>query len=243
MGSVLNIRLLGTVEAWSEDQEIDLGPRQRRHVLAAIAADALRPVNIDVIVRRVWGEHAPKRAQRSVHAHVTRIRRGFEQAAADAHLRHSSLGYILDIDPLAVDLHHYQHLAAQGCTGDALRLWRGEPLGGLEGDWADQFRASWVRRRLDTVLDWAESELAAGTAGRTTGLLADLIADHPLHEGLRNSLIRALNADGRSAEALAAYAQTRQHLATELGVEPGKQLQATYLSLLATGTSNQPVPT
>jgi hypothetical protein len=36
-GKAVEIRLLGAVEAWSGDQQLDLGPRQQRLILAAFA--------------------------------------------------------------------------------------------------------------------------------------------------------------------------------------------------------------
>ena len=55
--------------------------------------------------------------------------------------------------------------------------------------------------------------------------LKELLAAHPLRERLTGQLMRALAADGRTAEALAAYDQLRANLADELGVDPGADLQ------------------
>ena len=53
-------------------------------------------------------------------------------------------------------------------------------------------------------------------------------------------LIRALEDAGRRAEALEAYAQARQVIADELGVDPGAELQRLYAELLAADASPPP---
>ncbi len=47
----------------------------------------------------------------------------------------------------------------------------------------------------------------------------------PFHEPVHASLVTALGAAGRQAEALAAYHAVRDRLAEELGVDPGPALR------------------
>ncbi|MFE7627193.1 ATP-binding protein [Streptomyces sp. NPDC057509] len=63
--------------------------------------------------------------------------------------------------------------------------------------------------------------------------LTELIAAHPYDERFRAQLIRALRADGRQADALAAYEDARRALADGLGTDPGPELAALHRELLA----------
>nr|WP_237526362.1 BTAD domain-containing putative transcriptional regulator [Streptomyces sp. SID4913] len=63
--------------------------------------------------------------------------------------------------------------------------------------------------------------------------LTELIAAHPYDERFRAQLIRALRADGRQADALAAYEDARRALADGLGTDPGPELTALHRELLA----------
>ncbi|MER6120096.1 BTAD domain-containing putative transcriptional regulator [Streptomyces sp. NPDC001743] len=63
--------------------------------------------------------------------------------------------------------------------------------------------------------------------------LTELTAAHPYDERFRAQLIRALRADGRQADALAAYEDARRTLADGLGTDPGPELTALHRELLA----------
>ena len=76
----------------------------------------------------------------------------------------------------------------------------------------------------------ARVELGAG--GDVTGQLEALVQLHPLREGLWHTLITALYRNGRQADALAAYGRVRTILADELGLDPGRELQALEASVL-----------
>ncbi|MEU9089101.1 BTAD domain-containing putative transcriptional regulator [Streptomyces sp. NPDC048428] len=62
--------------------------------------------------------------------------------------------------------------------------------------------------------------------------LTELTAAHPYDERFRAQLIRALRADGRQADALAAYEDARRTLADGLGTDPGPELTALHQALL-----------
>jgi DNA-binding SARP family transcriptional activator len=243
----MEIRLLGPVEAVVGDRALDLGPQQRRSVLAALAVDAGRPVAVDALLARIWGEQPPDRARRALHAHLSRLRKVFsaELAAGSAAtvIRHSA-GYLLDVRPDTVDTHRFHSLVERARDGigtdrarlrmlrEALRLWRGEALMGLSCQWADRVREAWRRQRLDAVVAAAELELRTGPPAALVGELRELTVEYPLAESLAAVLMRALQAGGRSAEALEHYLVVRRRLAEDLGADPGPQLRRAHLAIL-----------
>jgi tetratricopeptide (TPR) repeat protein len=74
--------------------------------------------------------------------------------------------------------------------------------------------------------------LALGRVGDAVSELTILTAEHPLREGLRAQLMLALYQTGRQAEALGVFADTRQLLRTELGVNPGAELSELHQRIL-----------
>jgi tetratricopeptide (TPR) repeat protein len=67
--------------------------------------------------------------------------------------------------------------------------------------------------------------------------LEALVASNPLREGLRAQLMLALYRSGRQAESLEVYRDTRQTLVDQLGIEPGRRLQALHQAILAQDSS------
>jgi DNA-binding SARP family transcriptional activator/tetratricopeptide (TPR) repeat protein len=248
-------RLLGPVQfgcsgSAAATASPDLGPAKQRLVLAALLADAGRPVTRATLIDRVWGEEPAADAGRVLYTYVNRIRRtlerlpGNESGDPTAVLIRQSGGYLLDMDPDQVDVHRFRRLVAAArqrpapdreraaLLREALDLFHGEPLAGLSGSWAERIRQGWQQQRVDVTVDWAAAELALGHADAAIGPVRELLMEFPLTETLTVVLMRALVAAGREAEALQCYASTRSLLVEELGAEPGAELRALHESVL-----------
>ena len=250
------VQLLGPVQMSLAGRPVDLGPRKRRAVLAALALDANRPVPLQALVERVWDE-APPAARDVLYTHLSAIRRTLRQISAAgpgivALLRRDG-GYVLEIDPDRVDAHRFRRLVDQALVPgtpptvqatvlrQALDLWRGPALADLPSAWAARGRQSWEQRRLAAARQWAETELRLGRPGAVVEELLALTAEHPLAEPLLALLMCALHADGRTAEALDHYASAQRRLADELGVDPGSELRRIHQAVLR-GTLPAPHP-
>ncbi|WP_233159047.1 AfsR/SARP family transcriptional regulator [Actinophytocola xanthii] len=240
--------MFGEVQLRVGDQVLDVGAPRQQAVLAALAVDANRPVAIETLVDRVWHEHPPAAARNVLYSHLSRIRHLLRQAEEAtgrvARLHRRPAGYVLEVDPRAVDLHRFASLVHHGgdqqrpteeraeSLTEALRLWRGPPLAGIEGEWAARLRGSWHRRRLDAAVRWGSLQLDLGRVEEVLSVLPELVADYPLAEPLEVLFLRALHAAGRDAEALEHYAVVARRLADELGTDPGPELRALHSALL-----------
>src|SRR6185437_9543392 len=80
---------------------------------------------------------------------------------------------------------------------------------------------------------WLEAELQLGRGAAAVGELRRLARTYPLRERVYGLLMLALCRDHRPGEALTVYQQARRVLVTELGVEPGADLQELHQRILA----------
>ena len=115
----MDFRLLGEVQVLAAGRPLDAGTPRQQAVLAALAVDPGRPVAIETLVDRVWGDEPPAEARNVLYSHISRIRQLLKQAAVldDApavRLGRRHAGYVLDVDPDLVDLHRFASLAGQG---------------------------------------------------------------------------------------------------------------------------------
>jgi SARP family transcriptional regulator, regulator of embCAB operon len=100
-----------------------------------------------------------------------------------------------------------------------------------------------LRARLDPYLDElrlttaelrAQAQLSMGLHDRVVADLVPLVSSTPTRERLVGCLMTGLYRSGRQADALGLYRQTRAVLGDELGIEPGRQLQALHERILRT---------
>ncbi len=251
MGARVEFRLLGPVEAWRDGQRVGLGERRQRAVAAVLLTEANRVVSAGTLVERVWGEQPPASARSALYGYLTRLRTILDEPAR---LTRSSGGYLLEVDPDAVDLYRFDRLVEQArATGDAeraaatwaaaLRLWRGDPYEDLSSPWLDQMRDAAHQRWLSAVADRNEVELARGRHAELLAELTDLCERHPYDERLSAQLMVAAYRCGRQAEALRRFDTVRRQLAEELGVDPGPELRRLHQRVLtADPTLSPPEP-
>ena len=251
----LEIRLLGPVEVAAAGRLLDLGPPQRRAVLAALAVDAGRPVPVDVLIDRVWDQPPPAQARSAVRVHLTRLRQILrESRSAAPELLRRAGGYVLDPGPAEVDLLRFRRLAGavrepdhsepdrfRSLTG-ALGLWRGPVLADVGTQWAARVRETCDRERLDAAVAWARAGIRLGRHDEVITAVRALIGSYPLAEPLVVTLMQALVGTGRTAEALDAFTVIRTALADGLGVEPAPELRALHLAILRDQTGGGPPP-
>ncbi|MGY2061310.1 AfsR/SARP family transcriptional regulator, partial [Nocardia gipuzkoensis] len=75
---MLKFAVLGEVRAWHGEHQLDLGPKQRRAVLAALLLRRGRSATLGDLIADVWGERPPASAVGAVRNHVLHLRRVLE---------------------------------------------------------------------------------------------------------------------------------------------------------------------
>ena len=241
--------MLGPMEAAVDGGPADLGGPRQRCVLSRLVAEGGRVVSVDRLIEDLYADEAPPRALAAVQSYVSHLRRVLEPARAPRAsaqvLVTSPPGYALRLEREAVDAWRFEdqvHHAAgvddpatvHKCLSGALACWRGRAFEEFAGmAWADLEASRLDELRLAATERLAEAALRLGRAAETVAALTRLAAEHPLREETWRLLALALYQSGRQGDALAALRRARDHLATELGVDPGPALRALGQDILA----------
>ena len=230
----MEFRILGPLEVRADGQTIPV-PGHRQHCLLAILLlNANQIVTADRLIDELWPDEASDSGAAALQASVSRLRKALGAGAAA--LETVAPGYVLRIEPDALDVRRFERLleqadgeepAAAGETLDeALALWRGPALADLG---YESFAQAPIARldelRLLALERRNAAYLALGRHAQLVPELEALVADHPLREGIRAQLMLALYRAGRQADALEQYQSARRTLVDELGIEPGPSLQ------------------
>ncbi|MEV0444843.1 BTAD domain-containing putative transcriptional regulator [Streptomyces spectabilis] len=234
----LGIRVLGPVELRGAGPGERLGSAKERLVLAALALDAGRPVSLDTLIHRLWDDAPPAKPRASVHAYAARIRRRLRAAHDGELLLQQAHTYTLALHPRHVDCHRFAELAdrarvltdgggdaeALGLLREAEELWRGEPLAGLPGLWAERVRAGLEEKHLAAHLTRFGIELRRGHFAELVPEVGALLEQYPSDETLACQLMTAAYGCGRQSDALRVYDTVRRRLREQLGTDPGDAL-------------------
>ncbi|MFD4631053.1 BTAD domain-containing putative transcriptional regulator [Streptomyces sp. NPDC058284] len=246
----MHFRLLGPVEAWRAGRRLALGGPKPRALLAALLLEPGRVVSAEALIDVIWGENPPDTARSLIQSYVSALRRALPADVIETR----PPGYLIHADTDLVDRAAFQRLTAEGrqaaaagdhaaaarSLGAALALWRGPALGGIgealraTADQLEEARQAVLEERIaaDLARTGHETELV--------GELTALVATHPTRERLRGQLMLALYRLGRQADALAVYAEGRDVLAEELGLDPGPGIQAMHEAILRADASLLP---
>jgi hypothetical protein len=119
----------------------------------------------------------------------------------------------------------------------ALLVWRGDPLPGLDTLWATGLRSTLDGERLAAELDHVDTALRCGQHAELIPSLSAQATKHPLDERVAAQMMLALYRSGRQADALLHYQGLRRRLADELGADPGPDTQYLHHQILAADPS------
>lgn len=252
----MRFRILGPLEVLSPDGWTAIGAPKWRSLLACLLVRPSQLVPTDLLIDELWGESPPKRANNLVSIYVHRLRKVIGDSEGRV-LVYRAPGYLLRLSPGDLDLQEFESQVRDGrnalvsgelktaamLLSDALALWRGPlladvPPSPLLASQADRAAELWLAATELRI----EADLACDRAAQVVAELRGLVQEHPMRERLWLLLMRALEDAGRRAEALEAFVHAREAIVSELGVDPGADLQRFHQELLAADATSAAAP-
>ena len=243
---MVEFRVLGSLDILRDGRGVPLPAPAEQALLAVLLLNPGRTVAADILIDALWESGLPARPANALQHRVSKLRRALTEAGlVDGLLLHRPPGYRFDVDPVDIDAHRFavavgqaRKLADVGAPGaarsyeEALALWRGPALAGIDNGWIRREAARLDELHIAATEEWIALALASGRHADLVGELESLVAAHPLREKLHEQLILTLYRSGRQADALAVYRRTRVRLAEELGIDPSPALRELEQAIL-----------
>ncbi|GGK82219.1 AfsR/SARP family transcriptional regulator [Mangrovihabitans endophyticus] len=234
--------ILGPLSVTDGGRDVAITAGRDRVVLATLLLNNTRIVGVEELIDAVWADDPPATARGQLQTCISRLRRLLpaDMIATDP------AGYAVTVPGADLDAAVFARLTAEarataGSDGDkaaamfreALALWRGPALTGLDTPAVRQSAGVLDEQRAAAMEDWIDLELEAGGTRELAADLAGMVERYPLRERLRAQLMTCLCQIGRQAEALAEYRRVCTLLRDELGIEPGPALQDLHRRILS----------
>ncbi|MBP2340227.1 DNA-binding SARP family transcriptional activator/predicted negative regulator of RcsB-dependent stress response [Saccharothrix coeruleofusca] len=245
MSSEVEFRLLGPLQVLVDGEPVVVRAGRQRCLLVSLLLRAGSSVSVDQLAEHIWGADPPVRARGTLQTYVMRLRQALGPAVP---IRTVPDGYLVDVDPGAVDVTRFERLvergereraagrleAASALFTEALGLWRGQALVDVPSEVLHRDEVPRLgERRLHAEERRVEVDLELGRHAELVPELARLTSEHPLRERLWARLMVALYRSGRQADALAAYRRVSALLAEQLGIDPGDELRRVHQQVLS----------
>ncbi|MCM9082430.1 AfsR/SARP family transcriptional regulator [Streptomyces spororaveus] len=250
----MEIKVLGPLTAEACGRSVVPTAAKPRQILSLLAVHANQVLPVPTLMEEIWGHALPRSALTTLQTYILQLRRKLVAAygVSSAEISRDVLvtrhgGYLLQIQPGAVDVHEYDRLAAAGREafdhGDdesaslylsqAIDLWQGPALVDVRtGPILEIELARLEESRLSTLERRIEAELRLGKDAILLAELSELTARHPLHEGLHAQRMVALYRSGRPWQALEVFQRLRARLVDELGLEPSPRVKRLQQAVL-----------
>ncbi|MEO6504219.1 MAG: BTAD domain-containing putative transcriptional regulator [Jatrophihabitantaceae bacterium] len=244
--SGIAFRLLGPLELSAGGRAVAISASRARVVLAMLLLERNRIMPVHRLLTAVWEDNPPPTCKGQIQICVSALRRQLAELGVPAAIETCSPGYRLIVEDRWIDLPRFDLLAETGrqaidqgalpagrsALAQALELWRGPALCGVDSAIVQAVAGGLTERRLAVFETFVDLELRLGNGSAVLGAISDFVAEYPMLERLRVQQMKALYWSGRQAEALQVYRDARRYLIDELGVEPGRELRALEQAIL-----------
>jgi len=254
---VAEFKILGPLEVAVGSTRLELGGARQQVVLAMLLLSVNHPVDASRLEQAIYGETLPPTSRSQVHISISLLRRMFAAHGSATAISRQRHGYVLQVDDSRLDARRFTELTAAASAAraageaeravahyrDALRLWRGPALDGIDSLVVRAAATQLDEQRITAIEDRLALELDLGRDHELVNEITALTEEFPLRERLRGQLMLALYRSGRAAEALRVFRQTRQLLVEELGIEPGAELHRLQHAILTADAALDPPAT
>ncbi|MFD5000733.1 AfsR/SARP family transcriptional regulator [Streptomyces buecherae] len=241
----MDFRILGALDVRTGCERVPVPGARRQRLLAALLLAPNTVVSLSRLIEMTWDDEPPPTATKQLRNSVSALRECLGDTDRRLILTEEP-GYRIRLDAARLDSLRFAAGVAEGrrhaaggrleravqLIRPALDLWRGPALDGLGTAVLARSAARWDEQRLSALEQYAKWRLELGEHHEVVDDLADLVHDHPLHEGLHVQLMAALDHCGRRADALGVFHRLRTRLAEELGVGPGPCTQRLHERIL-----------
>lgn len=214
--------------------------RAQRRLLARLALDAGEAVGTPALIDALWDDDPPPNARAALQNQISRIRAAAAPELISTHPAGYCLHATVDADDSKAAVDRAEHAGAAGQHSETFAAAEAacRSIGpGAYADLGDDPRARAERELLATAKVIAENlRLAAGVAlGRTGWALVEaqrLATNAPYDATRAIGLAKALDANGRRGDALAALSDHVLRVRRELGIEPAVEIGQEQARLL-----------
>lgn len=249
MGTLVEFRILGSLEVRVAGRPLPITAHKQRAVLAALILRANEVAQSAYLAEGLWGSEYPASAPSLIKTYIWQLRKllAGEPGEGQSRISTTHAGYSLRVMGDELDLVRFERLYRQGLgmlshgsleraaalLRSGLAMWTGQPLNDtpLVGKLGAEVHAlEDLRRTVQQRLISADMQL-----GRYQDIIPQLrvlAADDPLCEMWHMQLMAALYRSGHRADALHVYKSARETLIAELGVEPSESLRALQKAIL-----------
>ncbi len=223
---MLRIQLFGGIAVECDGQEIAAPSARRAWALLAYLALSPGPRPRGEIAARFWPDVLDASARASLRSAVWSLRRALGDAGARFVIVDRNSVGLAPGPELWVDAVAFDELARAGREREAVELYRGDLLAGLEEEWALIARDERRERALELLELLAVRSESEGDLGAAIEWSRRAVAVDPLCEDAHRHLIARLAASGDRARALLVYRAFAERLRRELSVAPSGATRA-----------------
>ncbi len=215
------VRLFGQLHVQNGDRVCIIPGGKARALLAYLLLHGRSACRRERLAHLLWPDAAPDRARRNLSDTLYRLR----QALDDDWLvtTPETIGLVPDLD-LDVDLWRFEAAIQSGdmaALAQAVELYQGELLPGIDDDWALPPRVALHESYLDALEQVGRHAEENRELSRALLCYRRLTQADPLREDGYQGMMRALAGQQRFAEALRIYESLERILARTLDVRPG----------------------
>jgi predicted ATPase/DNA-binding SARP family transcriptional activator len=235
----VRVDVLGPVAVRDGAAAVPIGGPRQRAVIAVLGLLGGTVVDTSRLADAVWSGAPPRTAEHTLHNYVLRLRRlGLAIVRIDDGYRLDTPTDAAEVEQAVADAQVLQGRSRAAALASALSLVRGAPGHGLVDSDLTRSRCAGLTELIEALREDAataafDDATTPAQAGRLVPELRGLVTAEPYRERRWELLMLALYRAGRQSEALEAFAEARELLIRDLGIDPSPALRRVQQAVLS----------